>query len=276
MDKSNDAIIPREVVMSDILINFLRRQSPGSSSRSSKGGAVKGKVQWRDEDDPRILYRLSKRAKRISLRLDNSERTILVTVPGERAIAKARSFVKAQADWINVQFETLPSPQPFAPGVHITLRGEQYVLVRPEGRGRPYLDHDNRQIIVPAPEGAFDGRVRRLLIREAREMLGAATNKYADMVGVPVEKISVRDTSSRWGSCIVRQGKGHISYSWRLICAPDHVLDYVCAHECAHMIEANHSRAYWKVVSDICPDNRRSRHWLKHNGALLHAVGASY
>lgn len=238
---------------------------------------VKAKVEWRDAIDPRILYRISDRAKRISLRLDNADRTIIVTVPGRRAVAKAERFAQEQQDWINVQFETLPPPQPLTPGSSILFRGETYRLIKPEGRGRPKVDPQPREICVPSPDvESFEGRATRLLKREARAALEQATEKYAGAVGVPVENVSVRDTRSRWGSCITRNGKGHISYSWRLICAPDHVLDYVCAHECAHMIEANHSRAYWKVVADICPDNKKSRQWLKTHGARLHAVGAHH
>lgn len=233
-------------------------------------------MQFRDEDDPRLLYRISDRARRISLRVNASEREVVVIVPGKRALPKAKAFARKQQDWINVQLESLPSPQPFKPGRKISFKGETFTLVCPGDRGRPTIDEETQEIIVPAPEGTFAGRTRRLLIREARTALETATHTYADMLGREVEKISVRDTSSRWGSCITRKGKGHISYSWRLISAPPFVLDYVAAHECAHMIEDNHSAAFWAVVDDIFPDTKRAKRWLKHNGAQLHAVGAEF
>lgn len=249
------------------------RSSPRSNRLTETS---KQKLQFRDPDDPRLLYRISNRAQRISLRVNSSEREVIVTMPSRHALEKARSFAKAQNDWINVQLEALPAPQPFVPGGTILLYGDTYQLENPSARGRPEVIKDNHIVNIPAPIEAFSGRTRRLLIREARSELQAATQKYAEILGKEVEKVSVRDTRSRWGSCITRQGKGHISYSWRLISAPPFVLDYVAAHECAHMIEANHSADFWAIVDDICPDTKKAKAWLRKNGALLHAVGADY
>lgn len=199
-----------------------------------------------------------------------------MTVPGQRAIPKARAFARKQSDWIDVQLEKLPQPEPFVPGEVITFKGETYTLVCPGPRGRPRVDEATKHIIVPAAPDTFAGRVKRLLIREARQALETATRYYATELNKDVAKISVRDTRSRWGSCITRQGKGHISYSWRLISAPPFVLDYVAAHECAHMIEDNHSAAFWAVVEGIFPDMDKAKHWLRKNGSRLHAVGAEY
>ncbi len=237
---------------------------------------TKVKLPYRDPNDPRVIYRDSDRAKRIALKIKPSDREVSVTVPGIRALPKAMKFVQQQKEWIEVQLEALPPPQPFYPGAPILFEGEIFTLIHPSTRGRPAVDREARQIIVPAPEGTFAGRVKRLLIREARAKLEASSHHYARSLAMEVEKISVRDTSSRWGSCITRQGKGHISYSWRLISAPPFVLDYVAAHECAHMIEANHSKAYWAVVAQIFPDYKRAKKWLNKNGAFLHAVGAEF
>lgn len=234
------------------------------------------KLPLRDSDDPRILYIHSPRSKRIALKVKPSQREVTVSVPNMRSLPKAKKFAKEQKDWINVQMEALPPAQPFTPNAPILFEGEIYRLVHAPGRGHPRVDRETREIIVPAPEGTFEGRVRRLLIREARDRLTQQTHYYADQVGVPVEKIQVRDTSSLWGSCITRKGKGQMSYSWRLIAAPPFVLDYVAAHECAHMIEANHSPAYWAVVAKIFPEFKRAKKWLNANGAYLHAVGADF
>ena len=200
-----------------------------------------------------------------------------MTVPGEGSIAKAKRFVAKQADWIEVQLESLPPPQPFIPGSHVLMRGELYQLVKPEGRGRPKVNHENRVLNIPSPDlESFSGRVRRFMIREAREELEAASHHYADIVGKRVGKVSIRDTSSRWGSCITRKGEGHISYSWRLICAPEFVLEYVAAHECAHLVHADHSQNFWDLCADIYPEMKKAKAWLRKNGPLLHAVGAEF
>ena len=231
----------------------------------------------RDSHDPRIIYVLSDRARRISLKVKTSEREVHVVVPGVRHFKAAQKFARQQVDWIDVQLETLPPPQPFVPGESILYRGVPYRLIKPEGRGRAKVDNAMRKIVVPSPDlESFPGRVRRFLIREAREELEAASHHYAEKLGKRVGKVSVRDTSSRWGSCITRKGEGHISYSWRLICAPAYVLDYVAAHECAHMVEANHSQAFWDVCESINDDVKKSKKWLNQNGAHLHAVGAEF
>jgi len=167
------------------------------------------------------LYVLSDRARRISLKVKVSDREVHVIIPGLRHFKAAVKFAHESTDWINVQLESLPEPQPFIPNENILYRGQLYHLVKPEGRGRARIDNVGRKIIVPSPDlESFSGRVRRFLIREAREELEAATHHYANKLGKRVAKISVRDTSSRWGSCVTRKGEGHISYSWRLICAP--------------------------------------------------------
>lgn len=237
----------------------------------------KEKLTLRDPDDPRIVYKISSRARRTSLRVRDSEREVEVIVPGKSALKQAYRYAKANMDWINVQLESLPPAQPFTPGAQILLRGESYTLVRPDTRERPRVDNIHKRILVPAPdEEAFSGRVRRLLIREAREELEAATHFYADKLSKKVGKISVRDTSSRWGSCVTRKGEGHISYSWRLIAAPPFVLEYVAAHECAHLVEANHSASFWAVCASIFDEVKPAKKWLRQNGALLHAVGADF
>jgi len=140
--------------------------------------------EFRDPDDPRILYRLSDRAKRISLKVRPSDREVAVIVPSRGALAKAKSFAWENMEWINVQLEALPAPRPFVDGGQILIRGLEYTLINPSGRGRPKIDHINREVIVPSPdEESFAGRVRRLLIRDAREELEAATHHYAAMLG---------------------------------------------------------------------------------------------
>jgi len=227
-----------------------------------------------DPDDGRIFYKFSTRAKRISLRVHPSDRQVTVIVPGERALPKAQKFVREKMDWINVQLEGLPQPQPFYDGAPILFEGALYEVVIPSPRGRAKIDRDNRQMIIPASEDTLSGRGHRLLKREARAALEASTQIYADALGKSVAKISIRDSRTRWGSCISRSGEGYISYSWRLICAPPFVLDYVCAHECAHMIHPDHSANFWDLTHEIFPETKAAKAWLKVNGAQLHAVGA--
>ena len=259
------------------MASFLSKLASSTGARKVDTGPFGTAGQFRDPDDPRILYKLSARARRISLKVKTAEREVAVIVPSAAALPKAVKFARENAQWIDVQLESLPPPMPFVDGGEIMIRGLAYKLIASDGRGRPKIHHQIREVHVPSPDAeSLPGRVKRLLIREAREELEAATHFYADKVGKRVSKVSVRDQSSRWGSCITRGGEGQISYSWRLISAPPYVLEYVAAHECAHMIEANHSRDFWDVCERISDDVKPAKKWLNKHGAKLHAVGAEF
>jgi predicted metal-dependent hydrolase len=123
---------------------------------------------------------------------------------------------------------------------------------------------------VAGAEPHVPRRVRDYLKREAKADLEIASKRAAGVLGVSLKRVSIRDQSSRWGSCSTT---GVLSYSWRLILAPPFVLDYLAAHEVAHLVEMNHSRAFWRVVARICPDMDRAKTWLDAHGTALHRFG---
>ena len=236
---------------------------------------TRSNTTWPDGNDPRITYYLRPRARRISIKMDTAGRQVSVTVPGsERKLKDAQKFVREKYDWILVQLEAMPSAQPFIDGGEILFRGEHYRLHSPSPRGHPHFDEELRRLIVPAHPDTLSGRTKRFLIREAREALTNCTYVHASALGKKVDKISVRDTSSRWGSCVSRKSGTHISYSWRLICAPPYVLDYVAAHECAHLIHPDHSKNFWGLCDELVDTVKPAKAWLKKYGDKLHAVGA--
>ena len=110
-----------------------------------------------------------------------------------------------------------------------------------------------------------------VIASEAKRDLEAASRSYAQKLGVALRRVSIRDQSSRWGSCSTT---GVLSYSWRLILTPPFVLDYLAAHEVAHLVEMNHSSHFWRTVLRLCPDTRRAKVWLDTHGAGLHRYGA--
>jgi len=113
-------------------------------------------------------------------------------------------------------------------------------------------------------------RVHDYLKREARKDLQKAAAFYAHALGVRVRRLSIRDQSSRWGSCT---SAGSLSFSWRLILAPPYVLDYLAAHEVAHLVEMNHSPRFWRVVARVCDHVERAKTWLDTHGNDLHRYG---
>ena len=175
------------------------------SQRSARPLPRKEEFPLADPEDARVLYVLSERARRVSLKVKPAERRVHVVLPGRAMFPKAVQFARANREWIAVQLEHLPAPQPFVPGGTILFQGDDYRLVNPPGRGRARIDRARKTIVVPSPDAqSFPGRVLRLLKREARAELEAATHHYAGQVGKRVAKVSVRDTSSRWGSAITR------------------------------------------------------------------------
>ncbi|MEL7205889.1 MAG: SprT family zinc-dependent metalloprotease, partial [Pseudomonadota bacterium] len=123
------------------------------------------------------------------------------------------------------------------------------------------------RIEVPGSADRVGTRVATWLKLLARDRLIEASDRYAAELGRPYTRLSLRDTRSRWGSC---SAQGRLMYSWRLILAPPEALDYVAAHEVAHLQEMNHSPAFWSIVADLCPDYETQRLWLRHEGTSLH------
>ena len=108
---------------------------------------------------------------------------------------------------------------------------------------------------------------QRLYRDKAREIFEQKVSYYAQMMGVSYGRIAIRDQKTRWGSC---SGEGNLNFNWRLIFAPEGVLDYVVVHELAHRKEMNHSPRFWRVVEDTMPEYRKYQKWLKENGRGLH------
>jgi predicted metal-dependent hydrolase len=154
------------------------------------------------------------------------------------------------------------------------VRGVSHKIVhRRAARGTVWCESDaqGQQLLCVAGEAPHvDRRIGDFLKREARRELEAASRRYAAMLGVRIKRIAVRDQSSRWGSC---SNTGALSFSWRLILAPPFVLDYLAAHEVAHLVELNHSPRFWRLVTRIYPNPDRAKVWLDVHGADLHRYG---
>jgi predicted metal-dependent hydrolase len=131
-------------------------------------------------------------------------------------------------------------------------------------------DRGQRLICVAGEPPHLDRRIGDFLKREARRDLEAAAGRYAAKLGLAIKRISVRDQSSRWGSC---SNTGVLSFSWRLILAPAFVLNYLAAHEVAHLKELNHSPRFWRLVGKLDADYERAKAWLDVHGTDLHRYG---
>jgi len=221
-----------------------------------------------------IKLRRHRRARRYTLRIHPTDRAAILTMPPRGTIVEAREFAKMHGGWIAARLGRLPKAAPFQPGTVLPLRGVPHRIVHRAGeRGTVWTEtrDSGEKIICVAGDPDFtDRRVHDFLKREARKDLHKASLEYAGELGVRVRRVSIRDQSSRWGSCTAA---GSLSFSWRLILAPPFVLDYLAAHEVAHLVEMNHSARFWRVVGKVCPSVERAKTWLDTHGNDLHRYG---
>src|SRR5882724_11335946 len=220
-----------------------------------------------------VVLRRHAQARRYTLRVQAASRAIVLTMPMRGSLREAKAFAERSGAWIAARLKRLPVPIPFADGLELPLRGVPHRIVHRAGaRGTVWTEtgSDMPLLIVAGDRAHLARRVRDFLKREAKRDLDAASRRYAAQLGVAIKRISIRDQSSRWGSCTAA---GVLSYSWRLILSPPHVLDYLAAHEVAHLVEMNHSRRFWRVLARICPDWERAKKWLDTHGNDLHRYG---
>ena len=227
-------------------------------------------------DDSVFLVRLRRhrQARRYTLRIVTTTREAVLTMPPRGSLREAREFAEKHRAWIAARFGRLPKAAPFAHGSELPLRGVTHSIVHRRGaRGTVWTETDangERLLCVTGHAPHLDRRIGDFLRREARRDLEAASRRFAEALGLTVKRVTVRDQSGRWGSCSTTGG---LSFSWRLILAPSHVLDYLAAHEVAHLVEMNHSARFWRLVSRLCPDHERAKIWLDVHGADLHRYG---
>jgi predicted metal-dependent hydrolase len=220
-----------------------------------------------------VAIRVHPRARSYKLTLPHSGAPVL-TVPPNGRWKEAQGFLERHRPWLATRLARQPAAPALAAGGLVPIRGVLHRIV-PTGqvRGTIALEaaDDGPAIRVPGDSAHLERRILDWLRREARADLAERSAYHADRLGVTVTSISLRSQSTRWGSC---SSRGALNYNWRLIAAPPHVLDYVAAHEVAHLVEMNHSKAFWATVGRTLPDYARGQAWLKANGRTLMALGA--
>jgi len=223
-----------------------------------------------------VRVRRHRQARRYTLRIHSATREVLLTMPPRGSLKQAREFAEKHGGWIAARLDRLPDPTPFTHGIALPLRGVDHRIEhRPRARGTVWIEEtaEARLLCVAGEEPHIPRRIRDFLKREAKRDLETASRAAADKLGVTLKRVSIRDQSSRWGSCSTT---GVLSYSWRLILAPPFVLDYLAAHEVAHLIEMNHSRRFWRLVERVCPHLSRAKTWLDVHGTNLHRYGQQH
>jgi len=214
----------------------------------------------------KIGLRRSARARRLSLRISRVDGRVTLTLPPRVPLAEALAFAESRAGWLRNHLARVGVAAAPVFGGLIPFEGREVRLEPGTGR-RAVLEGD--RLILPGDPDRLSARVGAFLKARARDALAAASDRHAAALGRPYRSLTLRDTRSRWGSCSTR---GDLMYSWRLVMAPPEVLDYVAAHEVAHLERMDHSPAFWAVVDGLFPDHARCRRWLRDHGESLHRL----
>jgi predicted metal-dependent hydrolase len=224
-----------------------------------------------------INLRRTASARRFTLRVRAATRDVVLTMPARGSLNEAISFASRHAAWIGAKLRQLPEKIPLKPGGVVPVRGTlRRITYRPVERRGVWLEDSAPSeaslplLCVNAEAPFVPRRVRDFLIKEALRDIKAAVDCHTDKLGVAPRKITLRDTISRWGSC---SSAGSLSFSWRLIMAPPFVLDYLAAHETAHLVHMNHSAKFWTTVAGLTAETDRAEAWLKAHGSSLLRFG---
>ena len=222
---------------------------------------------------PHLELQVSKRARRVALRLDSAKRVMKLVVPEKFSMKKAKKFALEHQGWIREKIAELPDPIKLEHGAVIPILGQDRTIFVTH-------KHDTKITRVHLQESALlvetnqadpAKRILRYLKNESRQTLGNLAREKAQSINKNIRSIQIRDTKTRWGSC---GPDGTISFSWRLIFAPWSAMDYVVAHEAAHLVHMDHSKKFWNLCESLSEDYTSGKKWIRKNGNDLLRYGA--
>jgi hypothetical protein len=222
-----------------------------------------------------VSLRANPRARRYIVKVDPTTGEVVVTAPNSRSLADALDFAKKEKAWIAGMLANVLAPIEINLGAPILYRGVLHVLLGADAsesgicRGAVWIDD-----AAPVPTIRVAGRAEHIprrvcdwLKAEARKHIGERVAEFSRGLDVRPKRVTIRDTTSRWGAC---SSLNYLSFSWRLVMAPAHVLDYVVAHEVAHLRELNHEPSFWRLVETLVPHVKKSQVWLDEHGTTLY------
>ncbi len=223
-----------------------------------------------------LHVRRSDRARRLSLRIDPSSLALELVLPARASLAEGLRFAARQADWIEHRLSRLPPRVVPGDGAVVPYLGEPHLLRHiPAARRhieRVLMDDGTALLAIGGGEAALLGRrLKDWMRKETQRLIAPLAHDKAARLGKRIRRLSIRDSRTRWGSC---SSSGTLSFSWRLAMTPLHVIDYLAAHEVAHLVELNHGPRFWRqcaalAAQDIAP----ARAWLRKHGESILAIG---
>ena len=217
-------------------------------------------------------------ARKKSIALSVRDGAIVILSPMHVSDGEIDALIATNADWVRgkltKQAETKKRTEHrFVDGEQFFYLGKEYPLKVVDGR-KPLAELVEGSFVVHASRSQTPERrarsIRAAFLRwyksEAETVLTQRVAFFSPRIGRTPKRIFFRDYKSMWGKCDV---EGRITFNWKLVMAPEHILDYVVVHEMAHLHHLNHSPAFWQRVETVLPDYKQRRKWLKDHGGLL-------
>lgn len=216
-------------------------------------------------DNIPLVFKHHKLAKRMKLRYDASCDHAVITMPPRTNQKEAINFATRHLEWLEKQRKNAPERIYLYPDFTIPYKGKKRQITHyPDEKADVTITDDN--IYVGGPTAGVSVRLENYLKKQARDAISPLADSMAAKLKMSFKRIQIRDTKSRWGSC---SSTGTLSFSWRLIMTPPEILEYVVAHEISHLVEMNHSPAFWRTVDLLVSDAQASRKWLRSEGNQL-------
>ncbi|MDH5772094.1 MAG: M48 family metallopeptidase [Rhodospirillaceae bacterium] len=215
-----------------------------------------------------LKIRRHPRARHLILRIDDSGEGAVITMPMRATLRDALKMAKDKSNWILQGLLSHPGRNIFKDGMIVPFRGVEHVI-----RNQPAaigVKLSNGEIIIGGKPEHLPRRTRDWLVKNAKAEINSLVAEKTKLIDKKAGRITLRDTRSRWGSC---GPTGNLNFSWRLIMAPEYVLDYIVAHEVAHLAHHDHSDNFWQLAEKLAVDMPSAHGWLDENGKTLHSYG---
>jgi len=222
-----------------------------------------------EDISPDLVLKINPRAKRMALRVDPKKRVVNLVLPKRASMRSAYTFALEHKYWIREKIAELPERIEFSDGAILSILGEPTEVKVNYDKTLKTTDIQliNKELLVSTNKENPNPRIKRFIINYAKERLSTLAHEKAARIDQKIADISVKDTTSRWGSC---SHDAKLSFSWRLIFAPYKAFDYVVAHEVAHLRVMDHSPAFWAECEALCDDYSQGKTWMRrHSGDLI-------
>lgn len=216
-----------------------------------------------------LVIKRSIQGKQIRLSIPKDGTKAILSLPKGVSVSKGMTFYGKSQAWVlkhlKMRQETV-SATDFKTQGYVDFLSQKLLLNHvPFDKISPPRK-DGNTLYIKGPEDQINWLVERWLKSQAQDFMEKTSREIALKLGVGISKITLKDMTSRWGSC---SPDGKIAYSWRVIMAPQDVAFYLCVHEVCHRLEMNHSNRFWVHVQRFCPDYKNTRAWLKTHGKSL-------